>query len=109
MYIAPRFSIGGFCGCPRTRRPAKRSYGRSIAPSVSDLENGAISMTKIYVGNLPFSATEDEVRKLFAQYGTVESLTLTTDRDTGRPRGFGAVDKSASAAARAIQNLKGKT
>ena len=47
---------------------------------------------KIYVGNLPFSATDDEVRELFAQYGTVETVNLITDRDTGRPRGFGFVE-----------------
>jgi RNA recognition motif-containing protein len=66
-------------------------------------------MTRIYVGNLPFSASEDEVRKLFAEYGTVESVSLTTDRDTGRPRGFAFVDMSAADAARAIQNLNGKS
>jgi RNA recognition motif-containing protein len=65
-------------------------------------------MSKIYVGNLPFSATEDEVRQLFAQYGTVESVSLITDRDTGRPRGFGFVEMSGSDASRAIQNLNGK-
>ncbi len=47
---------------------------------------------KIYVGNLPFSATDDEVRELFAEYGTVTSVSLITDRDTGRPRGFGFVE-----------------
>ena len=42
-------------------------------------------MTKIYVGNLPFSATESEIRDLFAQHGTVDSVALPTDRETGRP------------------------
>ena len=65
-------------------------------------------MTKIYVGNLPFSANEAEVRALFSQYGTVESLSLITDRDTGRPRGFGFVEMSSADAARAIQALNGK-
>lgn len=65
-------------------------------------------MTKIYVGNLPFSATEDEIRTLFGQYGTVESVSLITDRDTGRPRGFGFVEMSRADASRAIQNLNGK-
>ena len=65
-------------------------------------------MTKIYVGNLPFSANEAEVRALFAQYGTVESLSLITDRDTGRPRGFGFVEMANADAARAIQALNGK-
>jgi RNA recognition motif-containing protein len=65
-------------------------------------------MTKIYVGNLPFSASESEVRDLFAQHGTVESVSLITDRDTGRPRGFGFVEMSRADASRAIQNLNGK-
>ena len=59
---------------------------------------------KIYVGNLPFSATEDELRELFSQYGDVESVSLITDRDTGRPRGFGFVEMS-SGADEAIQAL----
>lgn len=49
-------------------------------------------MKKIYVGNLPFSATEDEIRDLFSQHGTVSSVNLISDRDTGRPRGFGFVE-----------------
>ncbi len=48
--------------------------------------------TKIYIGNLPFSATQDDVTDLFAEYGTVNSVNLITDRDTGRPRGFGFVE-----------------
>ena len=65
-------------------------------------------MSKIYVGNLPFSATEDSVRQLFAQYGTVESVSLINDRETGRPRGFGFVEMSKGDAARAIQSLNGQ-
>jgi cold-inducible RNA-binding protein len=49
-------------------------------------------MAKIYVGNLPFTASEADVRALFAQHGTVESVSLPTDRETGRPRGFGFVE-----------------
>lgn len=64
-------------------------------------------MSKIYVGNLPFSATEDSVRTLFSQHGTVESVSLISDRDTGRPRGFGFVEMARSDAARAIQSLNG--
>jgi len=65
-------------------------------------------MTKLYVGNLPFSATEDAVRTLFAAHGTVEKVSLITDRDTGRPRGFGFVEMSNSDASRAMQSLNGK-
>src|SRR6187399_1987034 len=65
-------------------------------------------MAKIYVGNLPFSATEDQVRALFAAHGTVESVALPNDRETGRPRGFGFVEMSSSDAARAIQAVNGQ-
>lgn len=65
-------------------------------------------MSKIYVGNLPFSATETNVRELFAQHGTVESVALINDRDTGQPRGFGFVEMPREDAARAIQNLNGQ-
>lgn len=64
-------------------------------------------MSKIYVGNLPFSADEAAVRALFSQHGTVESVALIMDRDTGRPRGFGFVEMSNADAARAIQSLNG--
>src|ERR1700733_6183862 len=64
-------------------------------------------MAKIYVGNLPFTASEADIRALFSQHGTVESVSLPTDRDTGRPRGFGFVEMSQSDASRAIQNLNG--
>jgi RNA recognition motif-containing protein len=64
-------------------------------------------MSKIYVGNLPFTADEASVRDLFATHGTVESVALVTDRDTGQPRGFGFVQMSNADAARAIQSLNG--
>ncbi|MDR3073908.1 MAG: RNA-binding protein [Deltaproteobacteria bacterium] len=65
-------------------------------------------MTKsIYVGNLPWSATEDEIRSLFAAYGAVNSVNLVTDRETGRARGFGFVEMPAEAATAAIQALEG--
>ena len=64
-------------------------------------------MTKIYVGNLPFTATESEVRDLFAQHGTVESVALPSDRETGRPRGFGFVEMPQADAQRAMQALNG--
>jgi RNA recognition motif-containing protein len=48
--------------------------------------------TNIYVGNLPFSATDEDIRDLFSAYGTVESVNLITDRETGQLRGFGFVE-----------------
>lgn len=65
-------------------------------------------MSRIYVGNLPFNATEDEVRELFSQYGSVQSVDLITDRDTGRPRGFGFVDMEDEAADQAVAALDHK-
>jgi hypothetical protein len=64
-------------------------------------------MAKIYVGNLPFSASEADVRTLFSQHGSVDSVALPTDRETGRPRGFGFVEMPQADAARAIQALNG--
>lgn len=52
---------------------------------------------RVYVGNLPFSATEDEVRGMFAEYGEVAEVDLITDRETGRPRGFGFVEMNTGA------------
>jgi RNA recognition motif-containing protein len=62
----------------------------------------------IFVGNLDFAATESSVRTLFEAYGKVDRVSLVTDRDTGRPRGFGFVEMSDSAEAdRAIAALNG--
>ena len=49
-------------------------------------------MTNIYVGNLDFSTSEDELRTLFAAYGSIKTVTAVTDRDTGQPRGFAFVE-----------------
>ena len=65
-------------------------------------------MTTIYVGNLPFSATEQDVRALFEAHGTVESVKLINYRETGRPRGFGFVDMPQDAAQAAIQAMNGR-
>jgi len=61
---------------------------------------------KIYVGNLPFSSTEDGIRQMFSQYGPVVSVSLITDRETGSPRGFGFVEMEvgASEAISALDN-----
>ena len=64
-------------------------------------------MTKLFVGNLPFTATEEGVRALFSKHGTVEKVSLISDRDTGRPRGFGFVEMSNADASRAMQALNG--
>ena len=64
-------------------------------------------MTKMYVGNLPFSMDESAVRALFEKHGAVQSVALINDRDTGRPRGFGFVEMASADAARAMQALNG--
>lgn len=61
----------------------------------------------IYVGNLPFSATENDVRALFEGHGNVHSVKLIADRDTGRPRGFGFVEMDQANAEAAIKALNG--
>lgn len=64
-------------------------------------------MKKLYVGNLPFSATNEEISALFGKHGTVHSVALINDRETGRPRGFGFVEMDDDAASAAIQALDG--
>ncbi|AAS96688.1 RNA recognition motif domain-containing protein [Nitratidesulfovibrio vulgaris] len=61
----------------------------------------------LYVGNLPFSASEDDVRSLFTNYGEVVSVKLIMDRETGRPRGFGFVEMNDGDAGAAIEALDG--
>ncbi len=66
-------------------------------------------MKNIFVGNLNFGATEGAVRSLFEAYGTVERVSIVTDRDTGQARGFGFVEMSVNAEAdRAIAELNGR-
>lgn len=66
-----------------------------------------LSMTTIYVGNLPFSATADDVRALFERHGKVDSVKLINDRETGKPRGFCFVEMSAADAQTAIAQMNG--
>jgi RNA recognition motif-containing protein len=60
---------------------------------------------KLYVGNLPNSLTEDELRTIFKAHGEVQSVKLIIDRETGRPKGFGFIEMSDNAARNAIKNL----
>jgi RNA recognition motif-containing protein len=67
-------------------------------------------MKKIYVGNLSFNVTEDEVRLLFEKHGPVENVRIVTDRNTGRSKGFGFIemldDESASKAMEALNGAR---
>lgn len=66
-------------------------------------------MKKLFVGNFSFNMTETELRAMFQPYGAIESVTLVTDRDTGRSRGFGFVEMPDSTEAqKAIAGLNGK-
>ena len=63
---------------------------------------------KLYVGNLPFSATEDSLKEVFAQFGTVESVSVITDRSTGQSKGFGFIElANKSEADAAINKMNG--
>ena len=64
-------------------------------------------MKKIYVGNLSFNATESELRDAFGAHGEVHSVSIVTDRDTGRSRGFGFVEMDDAGADAAISALNG--
>jgi RNA recognition motif-containing protein len=75
--------------------------GRGLLKKASDW------MTTIYVGNLSFNATEQDVRSLFERHGKVDSVKLIMDRETGKPRGFGFVDMEQNEAQTAIQALNG--
>jgi cold-inducible RNA-binding protein len=64
---------------------------------------------KIFVGNLSFNTTSEDLERLFSEHGTCESATVVTDRETGRSRGFGFVEmSSASEADKAISTLNGR-
>ncbi|MGZ9196354.1 MAG: RNA recognition motif domain-containing protein [Candidatus Deferrimicrobiaceae bacterium] len=63
---------------------------------------------KLYVGNLPFSATEDSLKEAFLQFGAVESVTIITDRDTGQSKGFGFLEMATQQeAASAVTKMNG--
>jgi RNA recognition motif-containing protein len=61
----------------------------------------------IYVGNLPVSVTEEDLRNLFAEYGEIQSVKIITNRDTGESRGFGFIEMTDNAARTAITTLNG--
>ncbi|MEZ4668843.1 MAG: RNA-binding protein [Anaerolineae bacterium] len=66
--------------------------------------------TKLYVGNMSYSTTEDQIRTLFGKAGDVSEVALITDRDTGRPKGFGFVTMATEEAAQeAIKQFNGQT
>jgi RNA recognition motif-containing protein len=93
---------------PKTATSEISATGRQALPASIHFLCEDSEVTKLYVGNLPFTATEDGVRALFTAHGTVEKVSLITDRDTGKPRGFGFVEMSNADASRAMQALNGQ-
>jgi cold-inducible RNA-binding protein len=84
-------------------------FVRLCATVQANVSRESIDLSKkVYVGNLSFQATEDEVRDLFAQYGNIESIAMITDRDTGRFRGFCFVEMADGEADAAIAALDGQ-
>ena len=67
-----------------------------------------MSSKRLYVGNLPFDATTESVRDAFAAFGTVHDVSLVTDRETGRSRGFGFVEMDEKSANAAIEGMNEK-
>lgn len=65
-------------------------------------------MKKLFIGNLPYSAGDDELRSFFEEVGKVDSASVITDRETGRSRGFGFVEMEDADADTAIESLNGK-
>jgi RNA recognition motif-containing protein len=94
------------CGQSLTLAKLDEPGSRTLPVSFS-LFHEYSAVTKLYVGNLPFTATDEAVRTLFTTHGTVEKVSLITDRDSGRPRGFGFVEMSNADASRAMQALNG--
>ena len=91
------------CHLAKLREPGGRTY---LQPHTTLIQEYSV-VTKLFVGNLPFTATDESVRALFARHGTVEKVALISDRETGRPRGFGFVEMSNDDASRAMQALNG--
>ena len=65
-------------------------------------------MTRLYVGNMPFSASEESIRTAFSAHGAIESLSMMLDRTSGPPLRFGFIEMSSADAARAVHALNGK-
>src|SRR5260221_7770560 len=89
-----------------THTPLASRGERTLGP---DRGRRLLMPAKLFVGNLSFQATEEDLRELFQQAGTVESVRIVTDQFTGRPRGFGFVQMATKAElAKAIEMLNGR-
>jgi RNA recognition motif-containing protein len=92
---------------PPKTPPSDEALSRALPLTLRGLKEKM--STKLYVGNLSFRTTGDELRELFSQAGEVETATVVEDRDTGRSRGFGFVEMATQeGAAAAIEQFNGK-
>lgn len=92
--------------------PTHVVVGPSLTSGSTTPQEGRVPLmsVRIYVGNLPFTATEDQLHQLFATYGAVSEVTIIRDRDSGQAKGFGFVQMADDAAARtAMAQLNGTT
>jgi RNA recognition motif-containing protein len=80
---------------------------RFFIPLIAEKFQGETYMKSLFVGNLPWSATEDELKAKFAEHGTVLSCRIVTDKFSGKSRGFGFVDMEDADAQKAIEALNG--
>jgi cold-inducible RNA-binding protein len=87
------------------RAPSERVTINGAAVEGGTLDGGTV--INLYVGNLPFSTTSDDLAALFGRVGAVTSAQVITDRETGRSRGFGFVEMSDEDARKAIDELTG--
>ena len=99
---------------PNSNRDQGRKRNPSLAPAPNRVAPGAgTAATKfpqsVYIANLPWTATVEDVQALFGQYGKVHQTTIITDRKSGRSKGFGFVDMTGSAARAAIEALNGSS
>lgn len=99
--LHPDFPTARFAG---GREPAGPP-GRPPALAHDPLRARKGFVVRVYVGNLPFSCTNDKLRDLFAKHGQVDSAQVVTDRETGRSRGFGFVEMADEDARKAIEAL----
>jgi RNA recognition motif-containing protein len=93
MRLLVSLAFRSFPCCPNS----DESHGKAVPPSgatgpvIETPDEDSVSM-KLYVGNLPYTTSEEDLRNLFSQYGNVESVAVITDRETGRSKGFGFVE-----------------
>ncbi len=91
---------------PSGFRQSRAGITVRILPSTGRAAKDRTMQKRLYVGNLPFSATSDDLREAFGQFGTVTSADVISDRDTGRSRGFGFVEMD-SGGDEAIEAMNG--